>query len=450
MFVFAFHRKIPLSIHALMDTFDQDGDGFVSLEEFMSFVRGPDEMDDAAALRLAAKAEKRRVLTPQERWERLFFPEPQLLVEIVARETTRAEREVLGWTHLGIGDVLCAPYANVERTVDIEWIDKELWRPPMVMEPAGSVTLSLRFELRDPARIEEERAKTHAAAANLRCLSLSRNTLHDDGARSLACALRHNRALTHLGLEDCKIAEQGAVALAASIITNRTLTTLDLANNRLGPGGAIAVGETLTENRTLGFLDISGASNAIGLTGQEAVAYGLGVNSGLCHLAVKQGDSDLQWNPASTRYVMDSLIENQSSRLKWLDEPDLKYAALRCGLDHAVVEQGNAGILSFVFDMKMRSREARRLLLEKEIRDAQQREEKASLMEAALAEGADIEIASDDNDEYDEAYAYEDGYEEEEGATEYYPAEDGYEEEEGEAEYPYEQSQTEEEEVHDE
>ena len=314
-------------------------------------MKGPDEMDEAAEERLRLKEEKRRVLTPHEKWERLFFPEPQLLVEIVARETMRAEREVLGWTHVSIRDALCAPYANIRKTVDIEWIDKELWRPPMVMEPAGAVTLSLRFELRDPARIEKERAKTHAAASNLRCLSLSRNTLHDDGARSLACALRHNRALMHLGLEDCKIGPGGAIALCGALITNRTLTTLNLANNRLGPRGAIAVGEILTENQTLGFLDISGASNAIGLTGQEAVAYGLGINAGLCHLAVRQGeDSEIQWNPSSTRYVMDSLIENQSSRLKWLDEPDLRYAALRCGLTHDVVEQGNAGILSFVFD----------------------------------------------------------------------------------------------------
>ena len=101
-------------MHMLMDTFDQDGDGFVSLEEFMSFVRGPNVMDEAAEERLRQKEEKRRVLTPHEKWERLFFPEPQLLVEIVARETMRAEREVLGWTHIGIRDVLCAPYANVE------------------------------------------------------------------------------------------------------------------------------------------------------------------------------------------------------------------------------------------------------------------------------------------------------------------------------------------------
>ena len=43
-----------------------EGRCFVSLDEFLSFVKGPDEMDEAAEERLRLKEEKRRVLTPQE------------------------------------------------------------------------------------------------------------------------------------------------------------------------------------------------------------------------------------------------------------------------------------------------------------------------------------------------------------------------------------------------
>ena len=75
----------------------------------------------------------------------------------------RSGREVLGWTHVGLEEILCAPFCDVEKTVDLEWVDRAEWRPPMAMQPAGSVTLRLRFELRDPARLrEKQNGSTHA------------------------------------------------------------------------------------------------------------------------------------------------------------------------------------------------------------------------------------------------------------------------------------------------
>ena len=78
------------------------------------------------------------------------------------------------------------------------------------------------------------------------------------------------------------------------------------------------------------------------------------------------------------------------------------------------------------------------MLREKEIKDAQQREEKQAMMAAALEGGEDIEIASDDEggDYDDDGDGYGDAYEDSNGAyDEAYEADEGYAGDEGGQQY---------------
>jgi Ran GTPase-activating protein (RanGAP) involved in mRNA processing and transport len=101
--------------------------------------------------------------------------------------------------------------------------------------------------------------QSDSTLANL-CMSLMNNThvkilyLHGcnitaKGAYLLAFALRSNRSLQHVWLNDNKIGSTGADALASALSThNRTLLTLGLRNNSIGNRGGKALLRAVKEN----------------------------------------------------------------------------------------------------------------------------------------------------------------------------------------------------------
>ncbi|CAF3703076.1 unnamed protein product [Adineta steineri] len=66
----------------------------------------------------------------------------------------------------------------------------------------------------------------------LRSLDFTENGISDEGAQSLAIALKHNTTLTKLGLRCNNIQDQGALHLVNALQQNRTLITLEIAENK--------------------------------------------------------------------------------------------------------------------------------------------------------------------------------------------------------------------------
>ena len=64
----------------------------------------------------------------------------------------------------------------------------------------------------------------------------------------MAFALRSNKSLQHVWLNDNKIGSTGADALASSLLYNRTLLTLGLRNNSIGNRGGKALLRAVNEN----------------------------------------------------------------------------------------------------------------------------------------------------------------------------------------------------------
>jgi len=92
------------------------------------------------------------------------------------------------------------------------------------------------------------------------CVSLSTgNQIGDEGAATLAEALKHNTSLTTLDLRGNRIGDEGAAMLAEAVQHNTSLTTLNLAGNRIGDEGAATLAKALEEhNITLSKLEIEG------------------------------------------------------------------------------------------------------------------------------------------------------------------------------------------------
>ena len=116
------------------------------------------------------------------------------------------------------------------------------------------------------ARALAEALKTNDA---LTSLWLSRDSIGDDGAQALAEALKTNDALTELFLFYNSIGDAGAWALAEALKTNGTLTKLHLESNSIGDAGARALAEALKTNGALTTLHLS--KNFIGDAGKQAL-----------------------------------------------------------------------------------------------------------------------------------------------------------------------------------
>lgn len=112
---------------------------------------------------------------------------------------------------------------------------------------------------------------------SLRTLFLDSCYVGDDGAKSIAQALLHNRYLQHLSLMHNRVGVSGIRAIAEALHRNASLLSLNVSHNVLGPLGVRALGDMLYHNDTLRKLslrhvDMLQGSNSSGL---QAICYGL-------------------------------------------------------------------------------------------------------------------------------------------------------------------------------
>ena len=66
---------------------------------------------------------------------------------------------------------------------------------------------------------------------------MNSNTIHDDGAKQIADALKVNHSLETLHLNSNNIGADGAKMIADSLKVNHSLKTLHLSGNKIGDDG---------------------------------------------------------------------------------------------------------------------------------------------------------------------------------------------------------------------
>ena len=82
-------------------------------------------------------------------------------------------------------------------------------------------------------------------------LDLCSNSISDQGAETIAAALKSNSSLTHLHLSHNAISDQGAGAIAAALKVNSSLTHLHLSHNVISDQGVEVIAAELRSNSSL-------------------------------------------------------------------------------------------------------------------------------------------------------------------------------------------------------
>ena len=125
-------------------------------------------------------------------------------------------------------------------------------------------------------------------STSLTVLILSYNTIKDAGAIAIGHALRDNAdcKVQTLELNNCGIGAGGAKALAAFCAVSGSLTALKLGENKIGDDGAVSIASALKENTQsrLAELDLNGfgaGDMKIGPRGAKALADMLVVTGSL-------------------------------------------------------------------------------------------------------------------------------------------------------------------------
>lgn len=101
-----------------------------------------------------------------------------------------------------------------------------------------------------------ERILTYLRDNSAEAVTLNNEPLDDDAVRRLAVALRENRSLHFLELDNCNISTEGARALAESVAVHPSLQSISMNNNQIGDEGVLAIfaalGNSVTELRLSG------------------------------------------------------------------------------------------------------------------------------------------------------------------------------------------------------
>lgn len=101
-----------------------------------------------------------------------------------------------------------------------------------------------------------ERVLTYLRDNSAEAVTLNNEPLDDDAVGRLASALRENRSLHFLELDNCNITTEGARVLAESIAVHPSLQSISLNGNQIGDEGILAIfaalGDTVTELRLSG------------------------------------------------------------------------------------------------------------------------------------------------------------------------------------------------------
>lgn len=82
-------------------------------------------------------------------------------------------------------------------------------------------------------------------------LDLTGTKMGDKGAMILAEALKQNRSLTGISLQDNEIENEGAIALSGAFKIHPSLKDVDLMINKIGDKGALMIADMLKTNRVI-------------------------------------------------------------------------------------------------------------------------------------------------------------------------------------------------------
>lgn len=115
-------------------------------------------------------------------------------------------------------------------------------------------------------------------------------------AKALARGLEGNTTLKTMNLWDNNIQDEGGEALAEALLKNDALETLNLWGNKIGNEGATAFADLLRENNSL--RDLIFVYNRIGDEGGDELVEALEVNEGIRNL-------DLFGNPLDQAIITD-------------------------------------------------------------------------------------------------------------------------------------------------
>ncbi|KAL1922220.1 uncharacterized protein VTP21DRAFT_9759 [Calcarisporiella thermophila] len=115
-------------------------------------------------------------------------------------------------------------------------------------------------------------------------LDLSGNFLSDKGATAIALALQKNETMEHLFLNGSNISNEGGIAIAQALRVNRNLTRIYLENNDISDEAGIAIAQALQVNQALRHFRLS--NNKIGPEGAMIMAQALRVNKTLVLFAL--------------------------------------------------------------------------------------------------------------------------------------------------------------------
>lgn len=115
-------------------------------------------------------------------------------------------------------------------------------------------------------------------------------------AKALAAGLEGNTTLKTMNLWDNNIEDEGGKALAEALLKNEALETLNLWGNKIGNEGAKAFADLLRENNSL--RDLIFVYNRIGDEGGDELVEALELNEGIRNL-------DLFGNPLDQAIITD-------------------------------------------------------------------------------------------------------------------------------------------------
>ena len=143
-------------------------------------------------------------------------------------------------------------------------------------------------------------------------LSLSGSTIGDSGAEVLAGELQSPATqLSYVNLAHCEITSLGAEALAGALKTNRSLTYLSLEDSDISCS-ATALAEAIRLNRTLTHLNLSG--NDISDLGTEVICKALQSNHVMTHLIL---DGNTIGNSGAV--ALAEALKSPATQLSYLD-----------------------------------------------------------------------------------------------------------------------------------
>jgi Ran GTPase-activating protein (RanGAP) involved in mRNA processing and transport len=154
----------------------------------------------------------------------------------------------------------------------------------LVNGPSSLTDLNLRNCGGNAKAIEKlmEALKSNKTLINL---DLNQNDIGTEGAEYLADALSVNKKLKQLNISECNIGSDGSISIFKNLTNNNTIEILNISDNNIGDSGSEAIGNFLKSNVTLKHLDVQ--ENRITTEGVSLISKGLTKNKTLIFLGFR-------------------------------------------------------------------------------------------------------------------------------------------------------------------